>query len=92
MGRRQAAENGVAPAEPVPEPFAREAKHFTEMKVLNREVRVNLEGVDRYENLFGSVLVPDDGQPTDLGQQLVKAGLAKVSIRKNRNEACAVDI
>ena len=42
-----------APAQP--EPFAREAKFLTESKTLGRDVRVMLEGVDKYNNLFGQV-------------------------------------
>lgn len=44
-------------AEPAaqPEPFAREAKFLSESKVLGRDVRVMLEGVDKFGNLFGQV-------------------------------------
>jgi staphylococcal nuclease domain-containing protein 1 len=62
------------------EPFAREAKWFSEVRVLNREVRVVLEGVDKYNNLFGSVVFPE-GEGDKLGnlaEQLAAAGLAKV--------------
>lgn len=47
----------AAPAEPAaqPEPFAREAKFLSETKVLGRDVRVMLEGVDKFGNLFGQV-------------------------------------
>ena len=38
-----------------PEPFAREAKFLSESKVLGRDVRVMLEGVDKFGNLFGQV-------------------------------------
>ena len=31
-----------------PAPFAREAKHFSEIRLLNREVKVLLEGVDSH--------------------------------------------
>mmetsp|Transcript_36162 Transcript_36162/g.91251 ORF Transcript_36162/g.91251 Transcript_36162/m.91251 type:complete len:949 (-) Transcript_36162:968-3814(-) len=75
MGRR----NQEAPdAEPTPEPFARESKHFTECRILNREVRVCLEGVDKYNNLFGTVKFVVEEQPVDLGEQMAKLGLAKV--------------
>ena len=36
-----------AAAEGGPEPFAREARHFTELRCLNREVKVTLEGVSQ---------------------------------------------
>ncbi|GFH12962.1 ribonuclease [Haematococcus lacustris] len=47
------------------EPFAREAKQLTEARALNREVRLVLEGVDKYENLFATVYVPP--MPTPAG-------------------------
>lgn len=61
-----------------PEPFAREAKYFTETKALNREVRVVVEGVDQYDNLFGQVLYPEGDQAVNLGEQLLQNALAKV--------------
>ncbi|KAK3284178.1 hypothetical protein CYMTET_8157, partial [Cymbomonas tetramitiformis] len=85
MGRRPAAPPPTAegevtalPAAPVPDPFAREAKHFSECKVLNREVRVVLQGVDKFSNLFGSLYHADCEQPVDLAEQLCRLGMAKV--------------
>ena len=40
-----------------PEPFAREAKFLSESKALGRDVRVMLEGVDKFGNLFGQVCI-----------------------------------
>ena len=87
MGKRPAVvaapaegEAPAADAAPQPEPFAREAKWFSESRVLNQEVRVVLEGVDKYNNLFGSVVYTDaDGKFPSLAEQLATAGLAKVS-------------
>lgn len=39
-----------------PEPFAREAKFLSESKALGRDVRVMLEGIDKFGNLFGQVI------------------------------------
>uniref|UniRef100_A0A061S7B9 Staphylococcal nuclease domain-containing protein 1 n=1 Tax=Tetraselmis sp. GSL018 TaxID=582737 RepID=A0A061S7B9_9CHLO len=75
MGRR---DPGNPEAEPTPEPFAREAKHFAECRILNREVRVVLEGVDKYNNLFGTVKFVVNDEPVDFGEQIVAVGLAKV--------------
>lgn len=79
IGRRGGPEVEAVP----PQPFALEAKHFTEMAVLNREIRVLLQGVDKHNNLIGSVVYPSndgpDAKPTDLGKELVERGLAKVS-------------
>ncbi|KAI3435969.1 hypothetical protein D9Q98_002027 [Chlorella vulgaris] len=41
-----------------PEPFAREARYFTELRTLNREVKVTLEGVSQFGVLVGSVQFP----------------------------------
>nr|KAJ0212843.1 hypothetical protein LSAT_V11C400165490 [Lactuca sativa] len=38
-----------------PDPYRREAKHFTEIHVLNKDVRIVLEGVDKFSNLIGYV-------------------------------------
>jgi staphylococcal nuclease domain-containing protein 1 len=57
---------------PENEPFSREAKFFSEYYVLNRDVTVILEGVDKY-NLFGSVSF----QGKNLGEQLLAAGVAR---------------
>ena len=61
-----------------PEPFAREAKFLSESKALGRDVRVMLEGVDKFGNLFGQVMYSDGSQPVSLGVSLVKAGYAKL--------------
>ncbi|XP_031105136.1 ribonuclease TUDOR 1 [Ipomoea triloba] len=63
--------------EVAPDPYGREAKHFTEIRVLNRDVRVILEGVDKFSNLIGSVYYSDGESPKDLGLELVENGFAK---------------
>ncbi|KAM0934780.1 putative micrococcal nuclease [Dioscorea sansibarensis] len=60
-----------------PDAFGREAKHFTEIRVLNRDVRIVLEGVDKFNNLIGSVYYPDGDTAKDLAVELVENGLAK---------------
>ncbi|KAJ6800938.1 ribonuclease TUDOR 2-like [Iris pallida] len=60
-----------------PDPFGREAKHFTEIRVMNRDVRIVLEGVDKFSNLIGSVIYADGDTTKDLALELVEAGLAK---------------
>lgn len=43
------------------------------------QVRVVLAGVDKFDNLFGSVVYADAAeQPIDLGEQLLRTGLARV--------------
>ncbi|KAK9827311.1 hypothetical protein WJX81_003519 [Elliptochloris bilobata] len=72
------AANGAPAAAPAADPMAALARHFTEMRVLGREVRVVLAGVDKFDNLFGSVVYADaEERPVDLGEQLLRAGLAR---------------
>lgn len=56
------------------QPFAREARYFVETRLLNRDVQVSLEGVDKNGNLMGTVLHPAG----NVSVELVKVGLAKV--------------
>ncbi|PKA54817.1 hypothetical protein AXF42_Ash000652 [Apostasia shenzhenica] len=74
--QRLVASNASA-AEVTPDPFGREAKHFTEFRALNRDVRIVLEGVDKFSNLIGSVYYPDGDSAKDLALELVQNGLAK---------------
>lgn len=72
----------AAAATPAPEaasgpaPYAREAKHFTEMRLLHRDVELKLEGVDKYGNLYGSV-VHSSGK--NISVELLRSGLAKMA-------------
>ncbi|KAM2075632.1 hypothetical protein ACFX1T_038489 [Malus domestica] len=59
------------------DPFALEAKHFTEIRVLHRDVRIVLEGNDKFSNLIGSVYYPDGDSAKDLALELVENGYAK---------------
>ncbi|XP_050376067.1 ribonuclease TUDOR 1 [Argentina anserina] len=67
----------VSTTETVADPFALEAKYFTEIRVLNRDVRIVLEGVDKFSNLIGSVYYPDGDSAKDLAMELVESGYAK---------------
>uniref|UniRef100_A0A0E0KQ46 Ribonuclease n=1 Tax=Oryza punctata TaxID=4537 RepID=A0A0E0KQ46_ORYPU len=60
-----------------PDRFGQEAKHFTETRVLNREVRIVMEGTDNFNNIFGSVYFSDGDAVKDLALELVQNGLAK---------------
>ncbi|XP_024522172.1 ribonuclease TUDOR 1 isoform X1 [Selaginella moellendorffii] len=57
-----------------PEEWAREAKHFTECRILHREVIIVLEGTDKFNTLFGSVKYKET---VDLALELLQQGLAK---------------
>lgn len=55
-------------------PFAREARYFVETRLLNRDVQVVLEGIDKNGTLLGTVHHPQG----NISIELVKVGLAKV--------------
>jgi staphylococcal nuclease domain-containing protein 1 len=57
----------------VAEPFALEAKFFVESRLLNRDVQLMLEGVDKHNNLFGTLIHPAG----IISIELVKQGLAR---------------
>ncbi|XVF08565.1 hypothetical protein REPUB_Repub07fG0014100 [Reevesia pubescens] len=69
--------SSAASAEVSPDPFGAEAKYFTEVRCLNRDVRIVLEGVDKFSNLIGSVYYPEGETAKDLALELVENGLAK---------------
>ncbi|CAM9480909.1 unnamed protein product, partial [Ectocarpus fasciculatus] len=69
--------NGAAsppPPPPQPEPHAAEAKFFSEVRLLHREVDLLLQGVDKQGNLYGAVLHPKG----DVRHELLKQGLARM--------------
>ncbi|MCO5577351.1 hypothetical protein L7F22_031180 [Adiantum nelumboides] len=68
----------TASVEVPPEPYAREAKHFTEVRVLHRDVRIVVQGADKFGNLIGSVHYPRGDVAVDLALELLQNGLAKV--------------
>jgi len=57
----------------IPEPFAPEAKYFTERLLLHRDVDIHLAGVDKQGNFFGTVLF----EGKNIADQLLLQGLAK---------------
>lgn len=76
--QKVAASGAGAPGmETPPDPFGREAKHFTETHTLHRDVRIVLEQPDKFKNLVGSVYYDDGGEVKNLALELVKNGLAK---------------
>ncbi|XP_057475055.1 ribonuclease TUDOR 2-like [Actinidia eriantha] len=73
---QRVAASSASSLEVSPDPFGREAKHFKEIRALSREVRVVLEGIDKFSNLIGSIYYPDDESAKDLALELVENGLA----------------
>jgi len=56
------------------QPYAREAKFYTDAKLLHRDVSVTLETLDKTNNLFGTVL--DADQQRNIAGHLLQQGLA----------------
>jgi len=78
MGRRAAAEGAEGTP---PDKWGGEAKQFTELRILSREVHLQFQGVDKFGNLFATVLYPEGGGEgtarLSLGEQLLSHGLAR---------------
>ncbi|XP_030843744.1 staphylococcal nuclease domain-containing protein 1 isoform X1 [Strongylocentrotus purpuratus] len=58
----------------VPEPFADQAKFFTETRLLQREVKIILEGVSN-QNFLGTILHPLNN--TNIGECMLRDGFAR---------------
>jgi staphylococcal nuclease domain-containing protein 1 len=56
-----------------PQPFALEAQSFVEQRLLNRDVKIVLQGFDKSGNFFGSVLYPKG----NISERLLQEGYAK---------------
>ncbi|CEM37772.1 unnamed protein product [Vitrella brassicaformis CCMP3155] len=69
---------GGGPPQQMPleaEPFAAECKYFVEVRVLNRDVDVRVEGADEYGNLYGTIWHPKGG---NISLVLLQQGFAKI--------------
>jgi len=55
------------------EPFAQEAKYFTDCRLLQREIQIILEGVSSNQNFLGTVIHPAG----NIAELLLKEGFAK---------------
>jgi staphylococcal nuclease domain-containing protein 1 len=80
MGKRGGGASASSSEETGPEPFALPSKHFTETRVLNRDVMVELGGTDSYGNVFGQIHHPKG----DIAAELLKNGLAKMNERTTK--------
>lgn len=54
------------------EPFALEANHWVEARLLNRDVEIVIRGIDKSDNVYGDVLFPKG----DVTTKLLELGLA----------------
>ena len=54
-----------------------QARSFTELKVLNREVRAVLHSADQGSRVYGELVFPEDGKPVSLAASLLGAGFAR---------------
>ena len=78
--RRAPSETEASGEQPQPEPFAREAKHHTEMRCLHRTVQLTPRGQDKFNNLLVTIRVDaSDGKPMDLAEEILAAGLGRVA-------------
>ena len=59
------------------DPYALQARHFIELRLLNREVEVLFQALDRGINVLGTVLHPKG----NIAVEIVKVGLARVHDR-----------
>ena len=66
--------DAASPAALEPEPFALEARDFTEVRLLHRRLEVRFEGVGRTGRFFGTVV----HKKGNIGVKLVEVGLARV--------------
>ncbi|CAI4231372.1 unnamed protein product [Auanema sp. JU1783] len=63
----------------VDEPFSNEATAFTRNLTLQREVEIEVEGIDKMGNFVGYLFVSTDGgRPLNLSELLLEQGLASV--------------
>lgn len=66
----------AAPVAP-PEPFALEAKHFVETRLLHREVSLTFCGADKFGNALATLAHAASG--AEIGVEVLKQGLGKVA-------------
>eukprot|EP00916_Digyalum_oweni_P000878 GHVL01001775.1.p1 GENE.GHVL01001775.1~~GHVL01001775.1.p1 ORF type:complete len:825 (+),score=170.20 GHVL01001775.1:54-2528(+) len=58
----------------VAEPFAAEARHNVQIRVLNRDLDIRIEGIDEYSTVYASIYHPKG----NISLYLLKQGFAKV--------------
>ncbi|OEH74962.1 nuclease and tudor domain-containing protein [Cyclospora cayetanensis] len=58
-----------------PEPFAAEARFFVEIRLLNRDVMVRIEGNDDFGNILGTIIHPNG----EIGLLLLSNGFARIN-------------
>jgi len=62
--------------------WSKEARHYTEVRVLHREVTMLFEGTDNNESLFGSILMgtnENSEEPLIYQEELLQRGLASIA-------------
>jgi len=60
------------------EDFSAEAIAFTRSQILQRDIEVMVDGIDKVGTFLGSLTFSSSGQKIDLGVALLEAGLAKL--------------
>uniref|UniRef100_A0A915AJY5 Staphylococcal nuclease domain-containing protein 1 n=1 Tax=Parascaris univalens TaxID=6257 RepID=A0A915AJY5_PARUN len=66
------------------EPFAEEAAKFTRSKVLQHEVEIEVEGMDKSGSFIGYMFAPSEKGTVNLSVELVENGLASVHFTAER--------
>jgi staphylococcal nuclease domain-containing protein 1 len=62
--------------------WSKEARHYTELRILHRDVTVLFEGVDKGESLLGTILISNNensDEPVTFQEELLLKGFARVA-------------
>lgn len=62
--------------------WSKEARHYTELRILHRDVTVLFEGIDKGDALLGSVLLSNNensDEPVTFQEELLMKGFARIS-------------
>jgi hypothetical protein len=54
-----------------------QARIYTELKILNREIRAVLHTADQGARVYGEIVFPEDGKAVSLAESLLSAGYAR---------------
>jgi len=62
--------------------WSKEARHYTELRILHRDVTVLFEGVDKFDSFFGTILISNNEnseEPVTFQEELLLKGFAKIA-------------
>ncbi|PFH32935.1 nuclease and tudor domain-containing protein [Besnoitia besnoiti] len=87
-GFKREQQEGTTEFRMVAEPYAAEARFFVEVRLLNRDVEVRIEGCDEYGNVHGTVYHPKG----NISVLLLQSGLAKIQNGTVSRTECATQL